>query len=310
MIDSNKTNGTENKNNKIGIVITNATNTKSNTNSRTKKKKKDDNEDIPNNEAEATRMPVVMGGGSLGAVQILEGIPDTIDSGKLIWDAGYALADLFVQEYQAQQHQQHTSVSSGFLLPRLESTTTYLELGAGTGIVGISIAAAGTTAGATLVLTDQDDMMPLLQQNIALNKYKNDKVVKALPLSWGSASSSTSSSSSSSLVRDLLRSNHNQNHHNSEKMNEETRTPKSKDYFDIVCGSDILYAPDTMPLLLETLIEVSTPHKTDVVFAYKQRYCEDIFVQLVRDSGCFRLDETNSGVEIAPAVFLLRMHRI
>ena len=309
MIDPNKTNGTENKNNKIGIGITNATNTKSNTNSRTKKKKKDDNEDIPNNEAEATRMPVVVGGGSLGAVQILEGIPDTIDSGKLIWDAGYALADLFVQEYQAQQHQQHTSVSSGFLLPRLESTTTYLELGAGTGIVGISIAAAGTTAGATLVLTDQDDMMPLLQQNIALNKYKNDKVVKALPLSWGSASSSTSSSSSLSLVQDLLRSNHNQNHHNSEKTNEETMTP-TKEYFDIVCGSDILYAPDTMPLLLETLIEVSTPHKTDVVFAYKQRYCEDIFVQLVRDSGCFRLDETNSGVEIAPAVFLLRMHRI
>lgn len=309
MIDTNKTTGTENKNNKIGIVIKNATNKNRNTNSRTKKKKKDDNDGIPNNDADATTMRMVGVNGD-GGVQILEGVPDTIDSGKLIWDAGYALADLFVQEYHAQQHQQHTSVSSGFLLPRLESTTTYLELGAGTGIVGISIAAAGTTAGATLVLTDQDDMMPLLQQNIALNKYKNDKVVKALPLSWGSASSSTSSSSSSSsLVRDLLRSNHNQNHHNSEKTNEETRTP-TKEYFDIVCGSDILYAPDTMPLLLETLIEVSTPHKTDVVFAYKQRYCEDIFVQLVRDSGCFRIDETNSGVEIAPAVFLLRMQRI
>merc|ERR1711865_1223963 len=173
------------------------------------------------------------------------------------------------------------------------------------------------------------DMMPLLHHNIALNtatmttphhptnnkKKTKKKVVKALPLSWGSASSvssttSSASASSSSLVRDLLRSNNHANNHNSDTTNEETRTPKSKDYFDIVCGSDILYAPETMPLLLETLIEVSTPHKTDIVFAYKQRYCEDIFVQLVRDSGCFCLDEVNSGVEIAPAVFLLRMHRI
>merc|ERR1711865_1052516 len=113
------------------------------------------------------------------------------------------------------------------------------------------------------------------------NKKKTmNKVVKARPLSWGSASSvsstTSSPSSSSSLVRDLLRSNNHANNHNSDTSNEETRTPKSKDYFDIVCGSDILYAPETMPLLLETVIEVSTPHKTEVVFAYKQRYCEDI----------------------------------
>ena len=42
--------------------------------------------------------------------------------------------------------------------------------------------------------------------------------------------------------------------------------------FDLVVGSDLLYAPHIFPLLLDTLVELCTPGLTEVLLTYPTRY--------------------------------------
>ena len=55
-----------------------------------------------------------------------------------------------------------------------------LELGAGGGLVGLAVARG--CIGSTLLLTDQEEMMELMQRNIQLNQVESR--VKALVLNW------------------------------------------------------------------------------------------------------------------------------
>jgi len=57
-----------------------------------------------------------------------------------------------------------------------------LELGAGGGLVGLTVA-IGCRAGEQLYITDQENMMSLMQQNIALNELSSR--VAPLVLNWG-----------------------------------------------------------------------------------------------------------------------------
>jgi len=92
--------------------------------------------------------------------------------GATVWDAGLVLAKYF------------------------ENTTTFpvghfkgkrvLELGAGTGVVGIILAALG----AKVLLTDRSHLLPLLRENIQTNKC--ERRAKAETLEWGSDISSLS----------------------------------------------------------------------------------------------------------------------
>ena len=53
--------------------------------------------------------------------------------------------------------------------------------------------------------------------------------------------------------------------------------PAASGPFDLVVGSDLLYAPHVFPLLLETLQELCTPGQTEVLLTYPTRYTEDLF---------------------------------
>ncbi len=122
-----------------------------------------------------------------------------------------------------------------------------IELGAGCGLVGL----VAWLNGAQVTLTDLEDTIPHTEKNINTNmdrwKAKNNLMppyekldIKAL--SWGKENSST--------------------------LN---RT------YDVILGSDIIYHPDTVVLLLETLDVLSTT-ETKIFIAYKKRGLgEDIF---------------------------------
>uniref|UniRef100_A0A3Q3VRA2 Uncharacterized protein n=1 Tax=Mola mola TaxID=94237 RepID=A0A3Q3VRA2_MOLML len=91
-----------------------------------------------------------------------------------------------------------------------------IELGAGTGVVGILAARLG----AHVTLTDLPLALPQLQANVSANKPSSgwpSTLPIVLPLSWGEDHSNFSSE------------------------------------WDLALGADIIYLPETYPLLVETL---------------------------------------------------------
>ena len=180
------------------------------------------------------------------ALEVAEGDADTIDSGARIWDAGRALSSFMADQ-----------------IPLAD--TRLLELGSGTGIVGLTAAASG----AEVLLSDKPELMPLLRLNIEANGLLAG--ARAVPLLWGCEAS----------ARELR-----------------------AQPFDIICGSDILYSPEQMPELLETIMHASTPGVTEVLLAYPRRYTEEIFLHAAEEHFHV-LDEE----EIEPAIFLSRLRR-
>ena len=217
-------------------------------------------QEFPSTSAHVETIQLDHGGDSERFLKVTEGNADSIDSGARIWDSGRALSSWIAKE--------------------LEPGKCVLELGAGTGIVGLTAAAKGAKS---VILTDQPEMVPLLEQNIASNDLSVN--TKAVPLLWGCDQEETISSLAEA---------------SSTMDGASTETP----FFDVICGSDILYSPENLPLLLDTIIQVCTPSKTEVVLAYPRRFTEDMFLELAEEYFDIFPEE-----EIEPNIFLLRMHR-
>lgn len=132
-----------------------------------------------------------------------------------------------------------------------------VEIGAGTGYVGIALAKR-LTRDSTLILTDLEEVVPLLERNVQDNLYKPSSssttttsqekdtpslasrcaVVKVEALAWGNSAHSEA----------LL----------------------SQGPVDFVVASDLVYFPELYPPLLSTLREITTL-ETKVLFGYKER---------------------------------------
>jgi predicted nicotinamide N-methyase len=121
-----------------------------------------------------------------------------------------------------------------------------LELGSGTGVAGLSAASAG----AQVLLSDLPTNVPLLEANIEANRLGHS--ARAVQLRWGCAADEYQAALAGQ--------------------------------FDLICGSDLLYAPNTFDDLLSSLVKLSTPGRTEVLLTYPPRYTEDIFLQ---EAACF-----------------------
>jgi len=184
-----------------------------------------------------------------GELLVGQGQATTLESGARIWDSGREL-------------------SSQLLLRADElKGKRVLELGAGTGIGGLSAAACG----ADVMLSDQADLLPLLNENIRANELGSRAM--ATQLWWGDAS-------------DMERVG-------------------ASGPFDLVVGSDLLYAPHVFPLLLETLAALCTPERTEVLLTYPTRYTEDIFFD---DAQAYF--EVGSAEEVGCNIWATRMKRL
>lgn len=90
----------------------------------------------------------------------------TVGEEAVVWDAGLVLAHFIIKHWH------------GLLRP----ARRFVEIGAGTGAVGLTAAALGADH---VTLTDLPRFVPLLEEAIALNNFSAAKVT-ALPLTWGS----------------------------------------------------------------------------------------------------------------------------
>ncbi|KAF9099520.1 hypothetical protein BGX27_000601 [Mortierella sp. AM989] len=130
-----------------------------------------------------------------------------------------------------------------------------LELGAGTGYVGITLAKR-LTSDCTLILTDLEEVVPLMEKNVALHLPDNKNISASSP----SSSNDTSRQCARVLVEPLAWGN-----------SEHATKLLSQGKIDYIIASDLVYFPELYPPLLQTLKEVAVVGETKVLFGYKER---------------------------------------
>lgn len=127
--------------------------------------------------------------------------------------------------------------------PEKEQDTPFriLELGAGTGYVGIALAKL-LRKPCQVYITDLEQVVPLIQENVTLSNIPNDRAQVIVDrLHWGNEND----------AKRLL----------------------SKGGFDLVVVSDCVYFPELFEMLLSTLLDVCDM-STRVVIGYKCRSLE------------------------------------
>jgi hypothetical protein len=109
--------------------------------------------------------------------------------GGQLWPAGMVLAKHMLRYHRDRLQRARMLVSHVFLgrfggagHTDMHPTHNRLELGAGGGVVGLTVARGCTTLDHPLYLTDMVDMESLMQHNISLNGL--DDRVKARVLNW------------------------------------------------------------------------------------------------------------------------------
>lgn len=154
-------------------------------------------------------------------------------------------------------------VLSGLLSQRDLAGKRVVECGSGTGVGGLAAASAG--ASSVLLTEGASETLELLRENIEANGMEDR--VSACRLRWG----------------------------DEWEMDEvATRGP-----FDLIVGSDLLYAPESFPDLLETLMALCTPDHTEVLLTYPTRFTEGIFLKMATSEYDFDMLEYEEEVEEA-----------
>ncbi|ETI31180.1 hypothetical protein F441_21699 [Phytophthora nicotianae CJ01A1] len=175
---------------------------------------------------------------SLTAVQdrdICAGTPEFPSHGHCVWDAALLLAD-YLQTQAQDARDEH----------RFKGKKV-VELGAGVGLVGMTLAVLG----AQVALTDQEYALPLLSKNVAVNfllEGTNKSVATAVApvveeCQWG------------------------------DKFKPGGSLTSWKKSTDLIVFSDVLYNASASLLLIKTLHELVSP-TTDVIFSFETRNAE------------------------------------
>ncbi|KAG0260757.1 hypothetical protein BG011_001654 [Mortierella polycephala] len=149
-----------------------------------------------------------------------------------------------------------------------------LEIGAGTGYVGIALAKR-LTSDCALTLTDLEEVVPLMEKNVQDNMSsppstnmetttaaemgkaaeRRCATVNVEPLAWGN----------SEHAKRILLSKQDADGDNN------TLNNGGDGIVDFVVASDLVYFPELYPPLLQTLREITEVGKTRIIFGYKER---------------------------------------
>lgn len=197
---------------------------------------------------------------------------DGSTTASTVWDAGVVLAAHVFNAYGKNAGQR----------PRLRC----LDLGAGTGIVGLACAVSGVFE--RVVLTDMPTVVPLLERNAnshaTLTSTRGGGTVKVLPMSW----------EDDAMLRSAM----------------------AHGPFDLLVGGDVLYRPQVVPPLLYALRHLAGPQTTVLLAASLQHSPDTItlFASAAQGAGfCVeRLSrqDIHCGEWSSPEVRVLRVTRL
>lgn len=128
-----------------------------------------------------------------------------------------------------------------------------LELGAGTGVVGMGLASSEKLK---VVLTDHSDAIDWLSQNVEMNRKLLGDRAMVVPLTWGDERH----------ISNIL------------------SMPEPN--FDFIVGSDLTYNPNSHEALLMTLKRLSIDESLPAFLGFPPRsLSEERFLELLRDEG-------------------------
>lgn len=152
-------------------------------------------------------------------------VSDEAGVGGMVWEAAGALADWLKPQLQAKD-------------------LRLLELGSGTGMLGLSAALAGARH---VTLTDRFDVLPLLKASVEANAAILQNVA-VLELSWG------------------------------EQLSKDTPT------FDMIVASEVIYNGNLYDRLQSTIVALlrEKNQNASVVMAFERRSSEDRWLEMMK----------------------------
>ncbi|KAH8556341.1 putative methyltransferase-domain-containing protein [Umbelopsis sp. PMI_123] len=156
-----------------------------------------------------------------------------------IWHSAYAL-DIFLSESNQSYLQPVNPIPQDYYLGHASRPYRILELGAGTGYVGIALARR-LSPECKIYITDLAEVTPLIQQNVDHYQATVTAQIAVQPLNWGDRE------------------------HGNQILEEGE--------IDLVIVSDCVYFPELFGVLTETLLQVCSMN-TKVVIGYKSRSLE------------------------------------
>ncbi|KAF4619972.1 hypothetical protein D9613_005401 [Agrocybe pediades] len=176
--------------------------------------------------------------------------------GGLAWPAGQILASYLVQKG-----------------PEYLQDKNVLELGSGTGLVGLAVGVLAMEARGTWI-TDQAPLLPIMTRNVCLNRLEGR--VHVAELNWGSS------------------------------------IPEDIPLPDVILAADCVYFEPAFPLLVKTLSDLSTS-KTDIFFCYKKRRKADKrFFNMLRKHFSWKevLDDPGRPIYSREAITMIQLFKL
>ena len=193
-----------------------------------------------------------------------------------VWDAGIVLAAMVYEQFMLIRAAEEDATDF--------SRRRCLDLGSGTGIVGLAAAASGGFS--QVVLTDMPSVVPLLERNVERNRselvHDGRCGLESVSLRWDDAA--------------------------------ELRSVAALGPYELIVGGDLLYRPQVVEPLLAALRALVGRHTTVLLAASLQHSPEtiDLFVDAAATAG-FAVERLGTGCQSADAqsdeVKLLRLTR-
>ncbi|EKM54140.1 uncharacterized protein PHACADRAFT_209956 [Phanerochaete carnosa HHB-10118-sp] len=170
------------------------------------------------------------------------------DTGSVLWRASAEFAQLVLRQY-------HSRDPNALLNSVRLQEANVLELGAGTGLLGVIFAPLAEH----YTVTDIDDLIPLIKKNLALNGVPNT------PPSPPKGAPTKASVSAEALDWVAL-----QNCSASKRHSIYSYSP-----MDLLLVIDCIYHPSLLPALVDTIDYLATPERTTVLVIVELR-AEDV----------------------------------
>ena len=197
-----------------------------------------------------------------------------------VWDAGIVLAAMVYEQWMLSDGARRTAEEDA----TDRSKRRCLDLGSGTGIVGLAAAACGGFS--QVVLTDMPSVVPLLEHNVERNRsalvHDGRCGLETVSLRWDDAA--------------------------------ELRSVAALGPYELIVGGDLLYRPQVVEPLLAALRALVGRRTTVLLAASLQHSPEtiDLFVDAAATAG-FAVERLGTGCQSADAqsdeVKLLRLTR-
>ncbi|ODQ81506.1 hypothetical protein BABINDRAFT_6195 [Babjeviella inositovora NRRL Y-12698] len=206
-----------------------------------------------------------------------------VGCGGKIWIAGECLSSYLLNNYDKLFDGKTGEYSTGEEF----NTAHIVELGSGTGLVGLvlGLVNAKYNPGMKVFITDIDDLVPLMLQNVMLNHLENEVIPAALL--WGEP------------LGGLVEDNQLVDANTLDALTQLARQPPMYiKHLKLVLAADVVYLEQAFPLLESTLLQLTDMNEDlEILMCYRKRRKQDkkFFARIAKNFN--RIDLMNFNEE-------------